>query len=416
MTKSPRVAKPPSPTEQLIAELEEHGGEIHVSSPDRARYEARVAAAIRYGKVPARKHLVTQGSRWTNDYVVRLEDRPAWMNAQLDPIPIPATLRQPHPVVIALQVGNRLNGIDRSVSHRALLLVQALAVEARKRGYSARETMVTTNPYGYEERESKDHFSITIGQYRVGVQLRQMMNRARHEATPAEKAKAASDKWYRIPKFDVTPSDRLSVQLSGRFEHRQSKWTDGRLGTLENWLPQILQEVELRSAGRGTRKARRHRRGSERRGLWERAMEKAKDDYAEAHRSDLLLRQLDGWFRARQVPITSTPCRRPSTASPTPMTPSLRRNGSGGLRSGRRRLTHSDSPWRCPWCPNRTPRTSRYSSRAGAPTVPGELSGSKRGDLQKPSRRCETCLRLVWRRWGRSWLAELKKIVRARPP
>jgi hypothetical protein len=301
MTKSPGVMKPPSPTELLIAELEDRGGEIHVSSPDRARYEARVAAAIRYGKVPAGKHLVTQGSRWTNDYVVRLEDRPAWMNVHLDPIPVPATLRQPHPLVIALQAGNRLNGIDRSVSHRALLLIQALAVEARERGYSVRETRVTTNQYGYEDRESKDHFSITIGQHSVGLQLRQMMNRARHEATPAEQAKAAIDQWYRIPKFDVAPSNRLSVQLSARFEHRQSKWTDGRTGTLENWLPQILQEVELRAQAAKHARLAAIAEAAERRRQWECAMEKAKGDYTEAYRADLLSRQVDGWFRARQV-------------------------------------------------------------------------------------------------------------------
>jgi hypothetical protein len=223
------------------------------------------------------------------------------MNAQLDPIPIPATLRQAHPVVIALQTGKRLNGIDRSVSHRALLLVQALAVEARERGYSVRETKVVTNAYGYEHRESKDHFSISIGQHSVGVQLRQMMNRARREPTPAEQAKATNDRWYRIPKFDVTPSERLSIQLSGRFEHCRSKWTDGRTGTLENWLPQILQEVELRAEAAEHARLAAVAAAEERRRQWERAMEKAKSDYAEAYRSDLLLRQVDGWFRARQV-------------------------------------------------------------------------------------------------------------------
>ena len=378
-------------------------GEIRVSGPDQAKYEARVAAAIRYGKVPEGKQLVAEGDRWSREYVIRLQEAPAWLHAPLDPIPVPATLRKPHPVVIALQAGKRLNGIDRSGSHRALLLVQALAVEARRRGYSVKETKVTTNPYGFEHRESKDHFSITIGQYSVGVQLRQPMNRARHEATPAEQAKATKDRWYDIPKFDVTPSDRLSIQLSGRFKHRQSKWTDGRTGTLENWLPQILQEVELRAEAAEHARLAAIAAAAERRRQWECAMEKAKGDYAEAYRADVLLRQVDGWLRARQYATTSTSCRRPSTASPTPMRPSPPRSGTGGPRSGWRQLTRSDSPWRCPRCPNRSPTISSLSSRAGTPTdqsvrvgegptslPPWHLAGNSAGRSGRTGPWCQT--------------------------
>jgi hypothetical protein len=296
------VAQPKtrSPTEQLISQLVTDG-EVRVSGPDQAKYEARVAAAIRYGKVPEGKQLVTEGGRWSREYVIRLQEAPAWLNAPLNPIPVPARLRQPHPVVIALQADKRLKGIDRSATHRALLLIQALAVEARERGYAVNETKVTTDPYGFERRESEDHFSITIGHHSVGIQLRQLMNRARHEATSAEQARAANDQWYRVPKFNVTPSERLSILLSGRFEHRQSKWTDGRTGTLENWLTQILQEVELRAEAAEHARLAAIAAAEERRQQWERATEKAKGDYAEAYRADILLRQVDGWLRARQV-------------------------------------------------------------------------------------------------------------------
>ncbi len=87
--------------------------------------------------------------------------------------------------------------------------------------------------------------SPSIGRHSVGVEFRQQVNRTRHEPTPAEVAKAASDRWYRIPKYDVAPSDRLSIHLSGRFEHRQSKRSGGTTGQLEVWLAQILQEIEF---------------------------------------------------------------------------------------------------------------------------------------------------------------------------
>ena len=70
---------------------------------------------------------------------------------------------------------------------------------------------------------------------------------------------------------------------------------------MENWLPEILQEVELRAQAAEHARLAAIAAAAERRRQWEGAMEKAKGDYAEAYRSDLLLRQADGWFRARQV-------------------------------------------------------------------------------------------------------------------
>ena len=125
------AAKALSPTLQLIADLLTNGGELRVRRPDMAKYEARVSAAIRYGKVPEGKQLVTKGHRWTTEYVIRLQDAPEWLRASLDPISVPSALRHPHPVVAALQTDKRLVGIDRSVSHRALLLVQGLAAEEK---------------------------------------------------------------------------------------------------------------------------------------------------------------------------------------------------------------------------------------------------------------------------------------------
>lgn len=298
-----RTTAPPkalSPTGRLIADLHANG-EIKVSGPDRAKYEARVAAAIRFGKVPEGKQLVTDGGRWSREYVVRLRDAPAWLTATLEPVPVPAMLRRPHPVVTVLQGEKRLVRLDRSVVHRALLLIQALAAEAVRRGYTVKETKITTDAYGYQHRETKDQFTITIGRHSVGVELRQEVNRARHQPTPAEEIKAASDRWYRIPKYDVTPSDRLSIHLSGRFEHRQSKWSDGANGQLEVWLTQILQEIELRAEAAEQERVAAVAEAERRRRQWERAMDQAKEDYAEDFRARALFRQVDSWARTRQV-------------------------------------------------------------------------------------------------------------------
>jgi hypothetical protein len=204
-------------------------------------------------------------------------------------------------VVAALQTDKRLVGIDRSVSHRALLLVQALAAEAQRRGYVVKETEHKRDAYGYERRGTKDHFAVTVGRHGVGVQLRQEVDRVRHDPTPVEQAKAADDNRFRIPKFDVMPSKRLSIHLSGGYEHRQSRWSDSATRSLEELLPQILQEIELRADAAEVARLSAIAEAEERRRQWESAMDDATRDYAEACRAKHLLQQAHDWHRVRQV-------------------------------------------------------------------------------------------------------------------
>jgi hypothetical protein len=299
--RAPRLPKPLSPTEQLIANLVENGGEVHVGAPLRAKYEARVLAAIRFGKVPVGKQLVTEGFRWSTDFVVRLRDAPAWLNEALESIAIPKTLHQPHEVVVAVQDSRAFAEFDRPGINRALRLTQALVVEAVRRGYRVKATEDNRDQYGYRRPESNDHFCVTVGSHSVGVRFRQETIRTRHDPTPTELERAAKEAWFRIPKYDVSLSQRLSVFISGPHEHRQSKWTDATMGTLEEWLPQVLQEIELRAKAAEEARIAAIAAAEERRRQWEQAMDLAKREFAVAYRTDALFRQVDGWHRVRQV-------------------------------------------------------------------------------------------------------------------
>jgi hypothetical protein len=154
---------------------------------------------------------------------------------------------------------------------------------------------------GYQYRDSKDDFAVTVNGHSVGVALRQKIDRTRHVPTLAEEAKVTSTSWYRIPKFDLAPSDRLSVHLSGPFKHRQSAWTDSSTTRLEDSLPQILQEIELRAEAAEQRRMAAVVEAERRQGQWERAMDHARVKYGEAFRAKALLRQSEDWHLVRQV-------------------------------------------------------------------------------------------------------------------
>jgi hypothetical protein len=159
----------------MIADLVAKGGEMTIQSTKRASYEARVSAAIRFGKIPDGKLLEITGSRW-NEFVIRLTDPPRWLHASLDPIPVPTALRKPHPIVSSLQERGSIRGLDRSVNRRALLLIHALATEAERRGYTVSATKETIDHNGWRHAESKDDFAITAVGHSVGISLSFQLN------------------------------------------------------------------------------------------------------------------------------------------------------------------------------------------------------------------------------------------------
>src|SRR5581483_5931474 len=124
---APRELRPkPLPvTEQLIADLIASGGELRIDrDKDKVNYEARVGAAIRHGKVPEGK-LLTIENDTRREWIIRLQDPPAWMTMILDPIPVPGQLRNPHTVLKRLQGEDSLP-LTKAVQPRAFRLIQAL--------------------------------------------------------------------------------------------------------------------------------------------------------------------------------------------------------------------------------------------------------------------------------------------------
>jgi hypothetical protein len=110
-------------------------------------------------------------------------------------------------------------------------------------------------------------------------------------------ARAEIDSSFRIPKNDSRPSDRLVVQLSGYHPNRRAKWADSVRHRLEELLPQILQEIELRAAEAEQVRLAAIEAAEQRRRQWELAMEQATLDYAEEYRGQILEREIDDWLR-----------------------------------------------------------------------------------------------------------------------
>ena len=267
--------------------------------PGTPNWPSRVSSAKRSGKLPAGKEISSGWAR--GGYEIRLDDIPAWRLAVLDPVPVPERLSKPHPVVAALRDGERTLGLSKSVLPRALRLIQGIVAEAERRGHTIRVVKQRTDRHGYEHAESEDHFIVTVQGHPHGVRLTQLKERTDHVASAKELAEAARNSWMKIPRFDYLLGSRLAIAISGGFVHRQSQWSDTDTEPLEDQLPEILQEIDLRGTAAEAKRRADQEAAHERRRLWEAAVRQARQDFAEAHRIRALEQQELAWRRAAQL-------------------------------------------------------------------------------------------------------------------
>jgi hypothetical protein len=109
---------------------------------------------------------------------------------------------------------------------------------------------VRVDRYGYRSRDTKDQFAISGRRASAPVSS---CSRSSTECATSPRPPTWREQSGRVgsgvPKFDDLSSDRLRIDLSGGYEHRQSRWKDSPDRRLEEWLPQVLQEIELRASG-----------------------------------------------------------------------------------------------------------------------------------------------------------------------
>lgn len=284
------------PVEQLIADLVDAGGEMTVASDQDGYWEGLASSANRYNKVPVGKVLTVQrGGTW-KERVIRLEDPPAWMTTNLDPVPVADQLHAPHPTVKALR--DQRDGLPMSgeTRARALRILDAIAKTSVARGYG-----IDAPPVEPGYRYPKGHLRVTIRGHANTVDIDELSTMVSHEPTAKELRDKARYAWTSIPTHDHVPSGRLRLKLLGGWAVRQDNFVDAKTISLEDRLPIFLQEIELRAASEEDRARRAEREREERQREWDRVHEAAKIEAREEHRAKALIRQVEQWKQANEV-------------------------------------------------------------------------------------------------------------------
>jgi hypothetical protein len=279
----------PNKGDLLIAELIAAGGRIVVQREYRAggpNWPARIASAARSKQLPADKYIAYGWCQGGIEIV--LKDIPAWRTEALAPIAVSERLTNPLPAVTSVRDGNRPLPLTKAALPRALRLLQALFTECERRGYKVKLIPDGRPQYKQGRLQLTDQFTVQPPEVTVGVAVSQQNDRVEHVPTAAELAQSAKNSWVKIPRYDYVPSTRLSIRLTGGQVHRQMEWSDSKDAALDDVLPQMVQEMELRSAAAVAKRKADEEAATLKRQRWEAAVAQARLAYREAFRAKAL--------------------------------------------------------------------------------------------------------------------------------
>ena len=214
-------------------------------------------------------------------------------------VPVPQRLVQPHPVVAALQE-RKVPITTKSVHSRALRILHAIAVAAEREGWTAQSVAQSRNYWG-GEWPTEDHLVINNGECCVGIRVTQQSDKTAHTPTKYETDQLERWGYPRIPPYDHTPSDRLSISLESRLTCGRNTFADRQRWALEDKLPELMDEIARRGDAEREWRLKREAEEAERQRIRDVAIEKAKIQLRKGHRAKSLLREAEDWTTANTL-------------------------------------------------------------------------------------------------------------------
>ena len=215
-----------------------------------------------------------------------------------------------HAIVRQLKDGGERHEVSRAALPRALRVVHALAAEAERRGYEVKLPSDVRDSYGRESWSGRKdgHLVITANGYTASIRVSEeglpsrsywdRQNWSYSNGGPSTRRSASARKEY-----ESGATGRLCLELlgGGGQSVRPSKWADRRSWMLEDKLPDLLHEIEIRAVEKEQRLQAAEREAAEGRRAWEAAKIRARDRYVESRRVDVLFEQIANWEKAEQI-------------------------------------------------------------------------------------------------------------------
>ncbi|WP_034270644.1 hypothetical protein [Actinospica robiniae] len=278
-----RTAQAAELMERLL--LEPRFTVVQPAEQELATWRKIVAFAVRHGCVPEGKRLEMTVTRDKDLEIalldaVRVSAEATGRAMEAPTVRVPETLRACHPVIAELRDDEHRLMMPKQQRRRCLLILQAIALEAQRRGHIVKDEAVEGNQYGYYGggyRARDGAINVTIDGFGFAVRVGQVS-----------------------PKSSFPERlEALVLELPQRgVRDRQTRWADGKRKKVEDVLDLILPELERQAEEAKQRKIEEDRAKAERRAQWEQAMTLAKALAVTAARAKVLKQQVEDWRRA----------------------------------------------------------------------------------------------------------------------
>ncbi len=252
-----------SVTEQLVRDVEAAGGSLRVprrnwSQPGGIDYGHRALLAERFRKVPASKRLEVRVVG--EELEIALVDAPDQADETLDlvPIAVPMRVGRYHRCAREFRDLTARHEVSKAQLQRAVLLVHAIAVEAERRGWSAKLPEAGADRSGRVAWSgSRDgHFVVDARGHSFVLRVREKGVRSRgpwEDEVHRYRNVPRDSHFYRdreLPSgpYDAEATGQLDLELDRHWslKGRQARWGDRQNWKLEERLPHLFREIEER--------------------------------------------------------------------------------------------------------------------------------------------------------------------------
>lgn len=274
-----------SDADRLIDDVIAAGGTLHIPAADAEakQWDKLVRLSLKSPKRPhGKKLMIARVGDWYSkeqqiSFTERFED---YVTAT--PVPVPDRVAKYHPVVKHYLTDKQWQFVSQEHLSRAGRILQAVAVEAERRGLQVIVPSKAKQNQGQPQHKRViGHLWIVTKQGEYSVEIKEIPGTGGAKRGYYSDYPKSTPRWISQRQTDFISTGRLDLVLDGpRTPYQGEHFRDARRTTVEDKLPDVFARLDTYALEANWAEQERIRVKAERQVRWEAAMVKAKEDYA----------------------------------------------------------------------------------------------------------------------------------------